>query len=574
MLRYNETRPRPPTLPYPGPALARLDKASGRSPWSNMQRARKIIRWRAKRTLGGSRMNPEHSYNAAVDFVDRNVSEGRGSKPAFIDPKRTLTYAGLLDSSARAAAMLARLGLEPEQRIAMVMLDTVDFPILFWGAIRAGIVPVLLNTRLTQDQYRHLFADMRAKAVFVADALLPLVSEAAAGLSSIKHIVPVGGEATGMLDFDTLLAAETEGAAPAATSADEVAFWLYSSGSTGNPKGVMHVHTTPRAVAQLAGQLRLGVGEGDTVYSAAKSFFAYGLANSIFTTMWAGATAILYPERPTPEAVFDILRTHQPSVFFGVPTLYASILSDASCTPATGSQRLRLCVSAGEPLPPHVGREWKQRFGVDIVNAVGCSEMAHMFLTQLPGAVDYESAGIAVEGYQLKLVDAEGNKVADGELGELLVRGPSAAAGYWNQRDKTRRTFEGEWTRTGDKYTCQNGVYTYHGRADDMFKVSGIWVSPFEVEAALISHDSVLEAAVVPAEDDNGLIKPKAFVVLKDGQAAPDGEPLSAGLLALSEALKQHVKLSAGQWKYPRWIVFTDTLPKTATGKIRRHMLR
>ncbi len=512
-------------------------------------------------------MNTERSYNAAVDFVDRNVNEGRGEKIAFFDPYRKLTYAELQDASARAASMLARLGIEQENRIAMVMLDTVDFPVLFWGAVRAGIIPVLLNTRLTAEQYRYLFADMRAKAIFVSASLLPVVQEAAAGLPALKHLVAVGGGPGDQPRFDVLLAAETEGAPPAATCADEVAFWLYSSGSTGMPKGVMHVHSSPKHMARLAGQHRLGIGEEDVIFSAAKAFFAYGLANSIFTTLWAGASAVLYPERPTPQSVFETLRKYQPNIFFGVPTLYAAILGDPSCSPAAGSGRLRLCVSAGEPLPPPVGQEWKKRFGLDIVNGVGCSEMGHLFLTNLPGAVDYATSGVAVNGYDIKLVDAEDNKVADGELGELLVRGPSAAAGYWNQREKSRRTFEGEWTRTGDKYTCQNGGYTYHGRSDDMFKVSGIWVSPFEVEVALISHKSVLEAAVVPAEDVNGLIKPKAFVVLKEGQAGSNGQ-------YLSDELKEHVKLSIGTWKYPRWIEFVDSLPKTATGKIRRHLLR
>ncbi len=507
-------------------------------------------------------------YNAAVDFVDRNVAEGRGDKTAFIDPSRNLTYAELRDAAARIGPMLARMGIEPESRIALVLLDTVDFPILFWGAIRAGIIPILVNTRLTVDQYRYLFEDSRAKAVFVSTALLPVVQEAATDLPNLKQIVVVGGGPTSMPRLDILLAAENEGAAPARTSADEVAYWLYSSGTTGMPKGTMHVHSSPSVMAQSAGQRRLGYREDDVVFSAAKLFFSYGLGNAMICPMWVGATSVFYPERPTPQTVFEMLRGYQPTMFFAVPTLYAAMLADPECKKENMSSRLRLCFSAGEPLPAHVGMTWKQRFGVDIVNGVGSTEMGHLFLTNLPNAVEYGTSGVPVDGYDLRLVDEKGGDVPDNEMGELLVRGESSAAGYWNQREKSRRTFIGEWTRTGDKYVRRpDGVYTYCGRTDDMFKVSGIWVSPFEVEDALITHPKVLEAAVVPVEDANGLIKPKAFVVLRNQKEIDVGR-------ALYEELKVHVKRAIGPWKYPRWIEFVDSLPKTATGKIQRFMLR
>jgi 4-hydroxybenzoate-CoA ligase len=507
-------------------------------------------------------------YNAAVDFVDRNVAEGRGDKTAFIDPARNLTYAELRDATARIGPMLARLGIEPENRIALVLLDTVDFPVLFWGAIRAGIVPVLINTRLTVDQYRYLFEDSRAKAVFVSTALLPVIQEAAVDLPNLKTIVVVGGGPASVPRLDTLLAAENEGSAPARTCADDVAYWLYSSGTTGMPKGTTHVHSSPMVIAQSAGQRRIGYREDDVVFSAAKLFFSYGLGNAIFCPMWVGATSVFYPERPTPQTVFEMLRGYQPTMFFAVPTLYAAILADSECQPKNSSSRLRICFSAGEPLPAHVGKSWKKRFGLDIVNGVGSTEMGHLFLTNLPTAVEYGTSGVPVDGYDLRLVDEDGKDVADNEIGELSVRGESSAAGYWNQREKSRHTFVGEWTRTGDKYVRRpDGVYTYCGRTDDMFKVSGIWVSPFEVEEALITHRQVLEAAVVPAEDANGLIKPKAFVVLKDHREDDVGR-------ALYEELKVHVKRSIGPWKYPRWIEFVDSLPKTATGKIQRFMLR
>jgi 4-hydroxybenzoate-CoA ligase len=322
------------------------------------------------------------------------------------------------------------------------------------------------------------------------------------------------------------------------------------------------------AMARQAGQQRIGIREDDLVFSAAKLFFSYGLGNAIICPMSVGAASVLYPERPTPQTVFETLRAHQPTMFYAVPTLYAAILADPECTPPNSSDRLRLCFSAGEPLPAHVGEAWKARFGLDIVNGVGSTEMGHLFLTNRPEAVEYGTAGVAVDGYDLRLVDEAGSDVADGQIGELLVRGETAAAGYWNQRQRTRRTFQGEWTRTGDKYLRRpDGVYLYSGRTDDMFKVSGIWVSPFEVEEALIGHPDVLEAAVVPAEDGNGLVKPKAFVVLKD---CVDG----GRSRALYDELKMHVKRAVGPWKYPRWIEFVDSLPKTATGKVQRFLLR
>jgi 4-hydroxybenzoate-CoA ligase len=350
------------------------------------------------------------------------------------------------------------------------------------------------------------------------------------------------------------------------TCADETAFWLYSSGSTGMPKGVRHVHSSPMATARLTGQRCLGMREDDVVYSAAKLFFAYGLGNAMSFPMSVGATSILVPDRPTPELVFRTLKQHQPTFFFGVPTLYASMLAYPEGTRENCSQRLRTCVSAGEALPAEVGKAFSAKFGVDIFDGVGSTEMLHQYTCNRPGALKYGTSGRAVEGYEIRLVDENGRDVPDGEVGEMLVKGPSAAEGYWNQREKSRTTFEGNWTRSGDKYTRDaDGFFTYQGRTDDMFKVSGIWVSPFEVESALVAHEAVLEAAVVPQEDADGLVKPKAFIVLKPGKTAANG---------LTDQLKEHVKAKAGVWKYPRWIEFVDSLPKTATGKIQRFKLR
>jgi len=507
-------------------------------------------------------------YNAAVEFVDTNASGPPGGKVAFRDRTRELTYGQLEDRVARVGPALGQLGVRREERVLMLMLDTVDFPVVFWGAIRAGMVPVPLNTLLGADQYRYILEDSRAGLVVVSGALLPVLREALGDMTGAVTIV-VAGETeapAGTSLLSSLLDAAAPAEAAADTCADDVAFWLYSSGSTGMPKGVKHVHSSLAATARAFGQGVLEIRAGDVVFSAAKLFFAYGLGNSMTFPMSVGATSILLDERPTPQSVFATMKREQPTIFFGVPTLYAAILADASCTPASGSRRLRLCVSAGEALPEHIGRAWAERFGVEVVDGLGSTEMLHIFVSNTPGAVRYGTSGTPVPGYEAKLLDEDGAEVGAGEIGELVVSGPSAAEGYWNQREKSRHTFEGRWTRTGDKYTRDSdGYYTYCGRTDDMFKVSGIWVSPFEVESALASHPAVLEAAVVPQEDADRLLKPKAYVVLREG---------ASGSAALEQSLKDHVKAAIGMWKYPRWIEVVDTLPRTATGKIQRFKLR
>jgi 4-hydroxybenzoate-CoA ligase len=508
-------------------------------------------------------------FNACADLLDGNIEAGRAGKPAFIDPVCTLTYGELQRQTFRFANLLRRLGIRREERILMAMADTVAFPVVFLGAIRAGVVPVPVNTLLPGEQYAYMLSDSRAQALFVSAEFLPALEPAIAGAPDLSKVVVVGGRTPGdvqgpQIHFDTALATEAPSFATAPTHRDEIAFWLYSSGSTGAPKGTRHVHSSLRETARLFGQGVLGLEESDLVHSAAKLFFAYGLGNALSFPMAAGATAVLNPGRPTPAAVLDLLAAHQPTVFCGVPTLFAAILNDAHTGAHRGSLRLRICTSAGEALPAHIGKAWRARFGADVLDGVGSTEMLHIYLANAPGDIVYGTSGRAVPGYELRLVDEQGREVADGEVGELYVNGPTAADGYWNQREKSRATFQGMWARTGDKYTRQDGRYTYCGRADDMFKVSGIWVSPFEVEAALASHEAVLEAAVVPAADEEGLLKPKAFVVLKNG-ARPDD---------LDACLKEHVKNLIGKWKYPRWIEVVDALPKTATGKIQRFKLR
>lgn len=505
------------------------------------------------------------TYNAVTWLLDRNIDEGRGDKLAFTDTVRDLTYGALQTQSRKLANLLKRLGVRREERVAMIMLDTVDFPVVFLGAIRAGIVPVPLNTLLTSEQYAYVLADCRARVLFVSEALLPVVGEIVGRMPDLEHVVVSGANAHGHRLLSDEVKGESDTFATAATHPDEPAFWLYSSGSTGMPKGVRHLHASLAATAETYASQVLGIREDDVGLSAAKLFFAYGLGNALTFPMSVGATTVLNSERPTPAVMFALMQTYNPSIFFGVPTLFASMLNDESLKSATAGTRLRICTSAGEALPESVGHAWAARFGADILDGVGSTELLHIFLSNAPGDIKYGTSGRPVPGYRVRLVDDAGADVADGDVGELLVDAPSAGEGYWNQRSKTRRTFEGHWTRTGDKYVRDaEGRYTFCGRADDMFKVSGIWVSPFEVESALITHPAVLEAAVVPEADGEGLLKPKAFVVLR-AEAVTDG---------LHESLKEHVKQKIGPWKYPRWIDVVESLPKTATGKIQRFKLR
>jgi 4-hydroxybenzoate-CoA ligase len=494
-------------------------------------------------------------------MVDVHIAAGRGAKPAFIDPTETLTYAGLAERTNRVANLMRTYGIARESRVALLLHDTVDYPPAFWGAIKAGVIPVALNTLLTTDQYAYILEDSRAQAIIVSAPLVEVIKPVLGKLPFLKHVFVAGGEVPAFaLNFRDELAHQSPLADVAPTHSDETAFWLYSSGSTGMPKGTRHVHTSLMETAKLYGQGVLGIREDDVVYSAAKIFFAYGLGNALSFPLSVGATTILLPERPTPESVFRTLKQQQPTIFCGVPTLFAAMLAYPAGTRENCSQKLRHCTSAGEALPAEVGKAWKEKFGVDILDGIGSTEMLHIFVSNRPGDIAYGTSGKPVPGYTVRLVDEKGSDVADGEVGELLVSGPSAADGYWNQRAKSRATFEGGWTRSGDKYVRgADGNFTYQGRTDDMFKVSGIWVSPFEVESALVSHPAIMEAAVVPKEDSDGLIKPRAIIVLKPGHTADD---------ALLAGLKD------GAWKYPRWIEVVDALPKTATGKIQRYKLR
>ncbi|PJK28730.1 benzoate-CoA ligase family protein [Minwuia thermotolerans] len=506
------------------------------------------------------------AYNAAADFIDRHIAEGRGERVAFIDDREQVTYGELARRVNRAGNALKALGLQPEDRIMMVMLDTIDFPALFFGAIKAGIVPVPVNTLLTADDYAYMLRDSRARAVFVSDALYPVIESALEDQPFVRDVVVSGEAAGGRPRLADLMARADADLAPAETLADETCFWLYSSGSTGRPKGAVHIHSDMVNTAVLYGQQILGLSQNDTVFSAAKLFFAYGLGNAMTFPLYVGGKAVLMAERPTPESVLKRLNDHNPTVFYAVPTLYAGMLADPALKPAREDADLRLCVSAGEALPRDVGERWRQRFGVDIIDGIGSTEMLHIFLSNRPGEVRYGTTGKPVPGYEAKLTTEDGQAVPQGEIGDLWISGPSSAVAYWNNRARSLETFHGPWTRTGDKYLIdENGCYVYQGRSDDMLKVGGIWVSPFEVESALGEHEAVLEAAVVGRADHDGLVKPEAFVTLAEGRTGDD---------ALAGELQGFVKDRLAKYKYPRWINFVDELPKTATGKTQRFKLR
>lgn len=511
------------------------------------------------------RIDIPRDYNAAHDLLERNLQAGRGGKIAYIDDNESCTYAQLAERVNRFARALCGLGLQMEQRVLLCLLDTIDFPVAFLGAIKAGIVPVAANTLLTAADFEYILNDSRARALVVSAALLPTFKPLLGKLPFLKHVIVSGGDAGEFASMRALIGHEQPVFDTVPTVADDMCFWLYSSGSTGYPKGTVHIHSSLVQTAELFARPIVGMGEGDVVFSASKLPFAYGLGNSLSFPLAAGATAVLMAERPTPAAVFARLRKNRPTIFCTIPTAYAALLASPEL-PKRDELRLRRCTSAGEPLPEDIGKRWSAHFGVDILDGIGSTEMLHIFLSNRPGEVKYGTTGKPVPGYDVRLVDEEGQLVPRGEMGELQVRGPSSAILYWNNRARTRSTFEGPWTHTGDKYTQrEDGYYVYEGRNDDMLKVSGFWVSPAEVEAALISHDAVLEAAVIAKEDEEKLIKPLAHVVLKPGKT---------GSTELADELKQHVKSRLAPYKYPRWIEFTNELPKTATGKIQRFKLR
>jgi benzoate-CoA ligase len=520
---------------------------------------------RVDRSITPPDVHVPREYNAAYDLIERNLRAGRADKVAYIDDQGRYSFGELAARVNRFANVLERLQIRRDERVLVCLLDSIDFPSVFLGAIKAGVVPIAANTLLTPADYQYMLRDSRAEALVVSKQLWPQFREIVKDTPTLHHVIVSGGSEDGTLDLATLMRDAPDKFQVADTSSDDPCFWLYSSGSTGKPKGTVHIQSSMIYTAELYAIPTIGINENDVVFSAAKLFFAYGLGNGLSFPLAVGATTILMAERPTPDAVFKRLREHKPSIFYCVPTLYAAMLAHPNC-PKKEELALRRCTSAGEALPEEIGKQWSARFGVDILDGIGSTEMLHIFLSNRPGEVRYGTTGKPVPGYEVRLVGDDGEPVATGAVGELQIKGPSSATHYWNNVEKTRATFQGPWTRSGDKYSVTtDGYYIYAGRSDDMLKVGGIYVSPVEVEATLIAHDAVLEAAVIGREDDEKLIKPAAYVVLKPGRSATP---------ELAEELKQFVKGRLAPYKYPRWVEFVPELPKTATGKIQRFKLR
>ena len=510
---------------------------------------------------------PDERFNFARHLFDLN--RARATKVAYVDDRGTLTYGALEERARRVAAALRASGIRREDRVLLLMHDGNDWPASFLGALYAGVVPVAINTLLTAADYAYILANSRSQGALVSSALLPVLQAAMAEEGHEVGPIVVSGGGTlpdGAVDFDAWVAGVEPMAKAADTAADDVAFWLYSSGSTGRPKATVHAHGSLYWTAELYAKPILGLTEKDVTYSAAKLFFAYGLGNALTFPLSVGATVVLMAERPTPDACFKRMTAHQPTVFFGAPTGFAGMLA-APGLPARDQVALRMCSSAGEALPREIGERFTAHFGCHIIDGIGSTEMLHIFLSNRPGDVRYGTTGKAVPGYELELRDENNQVIAGADtVGDLYIKGPSAALMYWGNRGKSRDTFQGHWTKSGDKYFRDaDGYYVYAGRSDDMLKVSGQYVSPFEVESTLMQHPEVLEAAVIGVADDNGLTRAKAYVVTKDpAHGSPD----------FADELKTFVKSKLAPVKYPREIEFVAELPKTATGKIQRFRLR
>jgi benzoate-CoA ligase family protein len=509
-------------------------------------------------------------FNVASHFIDRNVHEGRAQKIAFECGEERVSYAQLLERVNRFGNALENLGVRPEERVALLLLDTPEFAYCFFGAIKIGAVAVPINTMLKPHEYEYTLNDCRARVAIVSESLLPQLQAIPAGrLRYLEKIVVFGKAVPGFDSLQTLLDQSSPELDARTTSKDDAAFWLYSSGSTGFPKGCIHLHHDMVVCAELYAKAILKITENDRFFSVAKLFFAYGLGNGLYFPLAVGATSILWPGSPSPPNLYSVIERHRPTLFFSVPSNFSSLLSfQREGGPDFELSTVRHAVSAGEALPAVLFNRFKERFGVEILDAIGSTEALHMFIANRPGAVRPGSSGQILPGYEARIVDEAGQPVPDGETGNLMIKGDSVCSCYWNQHEKTKETIQGPWLRTGDKYyRDSDGYYWYVGRSDDMMKVKGMWVSPIEIEAALIEHPAVQEAAVVGYADGNQLIKPAAFVVLKAG-------PDNASATAAGESIRTYLSSRLAAHKCPQTITFVPELPKTATGKIQRYKLR
>lgn len=502
-------------------------------------------------------------YNAATTFVDENVAQGRGAKTAIYYLDQEITYQEVFEKVNRTGNLLRELGLENERRLLLALPDSPEFAYGFFGAIKIGAVPIPTNPWMKSRDYEYLLNDSRAKIALIHESILPEIEPIRGECRFLKHVVVVGKAAGPALSYEPLLARASSRLQAEPTNRDEVAMWLYTSGSTGSPKGAVHLQHDMITISDLFVKPVLGMRETDLCFSASKLFFAYGLGNSLYFPFRFGASTVLWPERPEPEKILQAIERYRPTFFFSVPTLFTRLLRVEKKYDLSS---LRICLSSGEPLPPALFHQWKEKFGLELLDVVGSTEATHDFLANRPGRAKPGSSGEVTPAFEAKIVDGEGKEVPVGEVGNLLVKGDANSPYYWNKHEQTKKTMLGEWLKTGDTYyRDEEGYYWYCGRSDDMMKVGGMWVSPIEIENTILEHPAVLEAAVAAEKDQDGLIKPKAYVVLK-AEYQP-GEKLK-------EELQSLVKNKLAPYKYPRWVEFVPDLPKTVTGKIQRFRLR
>jgi benzoate-CoA ligase family protein len=502
-------------------------------------------------------------YNATTTFVDDNIAQGRGRRTAIYYQDQKVTYQEVFEKVNRTGNALKELGLDIENRVLLVLPDSPEFAFSFFGAIKIGAVPVPTNPWMGAKDYEYLLNDSRARAIILHESVLPEIEKVWDRTRYLKRVIVVGKPAGKALSYENLIDNASARLDAETTNRDDVAFWGYTSGSTGSPKGAVHLQHDMITISDLFVKPVLGMNETDLCFSASKMFFSYGLGNSLYFPFRFGASTILWPEKPDPEKILQVIEKYRPTFFFSVPTLFARFLRVEKRYDLSS---LRTCLSSGEPLPPAIFHQWKERTGLELLDVVGSTEATHDFLANRPGRAKAGSSGEVTPAFEAKIVDDEGREVPVGEVGNLMVKGDANAPYYWNKHEQTKKMMQGEWLKTGDTYYCDaEGYYWYCGRSDDMLKVGGLWVSPIEIENTLMEHPAVLEAAVIGGQDADGLLKPKAYVLLKSEFTAS---------VQLQSDLQSHVKSKLAPYKYPRWVEFVDDLPKTVTGKIQRFRLR